>query len=109
MCAAHAVGDKGAVGQKDNWSVALVDIPSPDRVLLLTERPGFSDNHVLNTAYSNVTFPKREMLSEQKDLNPGGKFNFLFADGHVEALLIEDTIGSGSVDAPQGMWLINGD
>jgi prepilin-type N-terminal cleavage/methylation domain-containing protein/prepilin-type processing-associated H-X9-DG protein len=33
-----------------------------------------------------------------------GRFNYLFNDGHVEALKIEQTIGSGTLTVPQGMW-----
>ncbi len=33
-------------------------------------------------------------------------FNYVFNDGHVEALQIRDTIGSGTLTAPQGMWSI---
>ena len=32
------------------------------------------------------------------------RFNYLFHDGHVEPLKIEETIGSGTTDAPKGMW-----
>jgi prepilin-type N-terminal cleavage/methylation domain-containing protein/prepilin-type processing-associated H-X9-DG protein len=34
------------------------------------------------------------------------RFNYLFHDGHVEALKIEQTIGSGTVTAPKGMWTL---
>jgi prepilin-type N-terminal cleavage/methylation domain-containing protein/prepilin-type processing-associated H-X9-DG protein len=32
------------------------------------------------------------------------RFNYAFNDGHVEALKIEDTIGTGTLTAPKGMW-----
>jgi prepilin-type N-terminal cleavage/methylation domain-containing protein/prepilin-type processing-associated H-X9-DG protein len=32
------------------------------------------------------------------------RFNYVFNDGHVQALKIEQTIGSGTVAAPKGMW-----
>jgi prepilin-type N-terminal cleavage/methylation domain-containing protein/prepilin-type processing-associated H-X9-DG protein len=32
------------------------------------------------------------------------RFNYAFNDGHVEALKIEQTIGSGTLTAPKGMW-----
>jgi prepilin-type N-terminal cleavage/methylation domain-containing protein/prepilin-type processing-associated H-X9-DG protein len=34
----------------------------------------------------------------------GGRFNYLFHDGHVEMLKIGDTIGSGTLANPNGMW-----
>ena len=33
-----------------------------------------------------------------------GRFNYLFNDGHVETLRMEQTIGSGTLTAPKGMW-----
>jgi len=32
------------------------------------------------------------------------RFNYLFHDGHVQALKTTDTIGSGTLIAPKGMW-----
>ena len=38
------------------------------------------------------------------------RFNYLFYDGHVQALAIEDTIGTGTLASPAGMWtVIKGD
>jgi prepilin-type N-terminal cleavage/methylation domain-containing protein/prepilin-type processing-associated H-X9-DG protein len=33
-----------------------------------------------------------------------GRFNYVFNDGHVETLKMEQTIGSGTMTAPRGMW-----
>jgi prepilin-type N-terminal cleavage/methylation domain-containing protein/prepilin-type processing-associated H-X9-DG protein len=35
-----------------------------------------------------------------------GRFNYVFNDGHVETLKIEQTIGSGTKAVPKGMWTI---
>ena len=32
------------------------------------------------------------------------RFNYVFCDGHAQTLRIEDTIGSGTLTAPRGMW-----
>lgn len=32
------------------------------------------------------------------------RFNYAFNDGHVEALRIEQTVGTGTLTAPKGMW-----
>jgi prepilin-type processing-associated H-X9-DG protein len=32
------------------------------------------------------------------------RFNYVFNDNHVEALRIEQTIGSGTITLPKGMW-----
>jgi prepilin-type N-terminal cleavage/methylation domain-containing protein/prepilin-type processing-associated H-X9-DG protein len=34
------------------------------------------------------------------------RFNYLFHDGHVEALKVEQTVGTGTLTAPKGMWTI---
>ena len=44
-----------------------------------------------------------------EDLNPGGKFNFVFTDGHVEQLTREESAGTGTIQKPKGMWTIVGD
>jgi len=38
------------------------------------------------------------------------RFNYVFNDGHVESLKIEQTIGTGTLTAPKGMWtMVPGD
>lgn len=32
------------------------------------------------------------------------RFNYVFCDGHVQTLPIQETIGSGTLTAPKGMW-----
>lgn len=34
----------------------------------------------------------------------GNRFNYLFIDNHIEALKIEQTVGTGTTNAPRGMW-----
>jgi prepilin-type N-terminal cleavage/methylation domain-containing protein/prepilin-type processing-associated H-X9-DG protein len=36
----------------------------------------------------------------------GGRFNYAFHDGHVAALKIEQTVGTGTISAPNGMWTV---
>jgi prepilin-type processing-associated H-X9-DG protein len=36
----------------------------------------------------------------------GHRFNYLFHDGHVEILKIEQTVGTGTKTAPKGMWTV---
>lgn len=36
----------------------------------------------------------------------GQRFNYLFHDGHVQSLKTTDTIGTGSLSAPKGMWTV---
>ena len=34
------------------------------------------------------------------------RFNYVFNDGHVDTLRIEQTIGSGTLTVPKGMWTV---
>jgi prepilin-type N-terminal cleavage/methylation domain-containing protein/prepilin-type processing-associated H-X9-DG protein len=36
----------------------------------------------------------------------GGRFNYLFCDGHVQALTIQQTVGTGTLASPAGMWTV---
>ena len=35
-----------------------------------------------------------------------GRFNYLFFDNHVQALKLQDTVGSGTLANPLGMWTV---
>ena len=37
----------------------------------------------------------------------GSRFNYLFCDGHIQTLSIEQTIGSGTLANPAGMWVVH--
>ncbi len=36
----------------------------------------------------------------------GGRFNYLFHDNHVQQLKIEQTVGTGKLSDPRGMWTV---
>lgn len=100
-----------SVGRIDTPTVALASIPEPSKTILLTER-------ILNTsvAYSasaaDVDVRRvgdqqaRDYRGAAFELNPGGRFNYLFVDNHIELLRPEETIGTGSLSAARGMWTI---
>jgi prepilin-type N-terminal cleavage/methylation domain-containing protein/prepilin-type processing-associated H-X9-DG protein len=81
------------------------NVPDPARTLLITERPGYNDNTVGRTGYGGVNNPA-EQIAMQPDLNGDGRFQYLFADGHIESLRPIQTIGSGSMKQPKGMWTV---
>jgi prepilin-type N-terminal cleavage/methylation domain-containing protein/prepilin-type processing-associated H-X9-DG protein len=37
----------------------------------------------------------------------GNHFNYLFFDGHVSTLTMQQTVGSGTTNDPKGMWALN--
>ena len=56
--------------------------------------------------------PQRKMRPAASGVNQGAllykaqnnRFNYLFCDGHVETLAIEQTVGTGTLANPAGMW-----
>lgn len=52
-----------------------------------------------NAASGNGVNQGKALYSMHKN-----RFNYLFCDGHVEALKIEQTVGTGTLAAPRGMW-----
>jgi prepilin-type processing-associated H-X9-DG protein len=62
-----------------------------------------------NAANAHVDHPlagANGQYPEGVSLDPphAGRWNYLFVDGHVDTLLPFDTIGSGTLSAPRGMW-----
>jgi len=57
-----------------------------------------------------VHFSTDQLLPSEAQRTPHGKrWNYLFVDGHVESLLLEDTVrrdagGTAEFDKPHGMW-----
>ncbi len=93
-------------GNTPIYSARLGSIPDPARTILVTEKAGYDNNYVSRTGFSGV-FNVSQQVAMQPVLNRGGKFHYLFADGHIELLDPAETIGSGSVSAPKGMWTID--
>ncbi len=79
------------------------NITDPTGVLLLVER--ISDTNVVFGDSASVTDNPDQQLANGADMY-GGKFNYLYLDGHVEFVEPESTIGNGSMGAPGGAWTI---
>ncbi len=119
---ASAIGN--ALKSGSPWIGPLSKLAAPSKTILLGERfggngtvggPGWSDIHIsqldteLNRA-DNDNGPS-DQPKAGVEVN-GGKFNFLFADGHVQAFKLEDTVSFpgefGSLANPKGMWIARG-
>lgn len=88
-------------------SARQVVISRPSQTILLVENPGIKDNTVGRTGISGINSALGQMAN-QPDLNGrAGEFHYLFADGHVELLEVEKTIGKGSLTLPNGMWTLD--
>ena len=75
------------VNGASGWgSLFQTDLSAPVNSATLTAS-GYSEGTLLYKAHSN-------------------RFNYVFHDNHVESLKIEQTIGSGTLAAPKGMWTV---
>jgi hypothetical protein len=52
----------------------------------------------------DATDPDNEGMIVYK--SHGMKFNYLFHDNHVQSLTIQQTVGTGTTNAPKGMWTL---
>lgn len=67
-----------------------------DSFLCTEDRALISPNKMLNSPNRSPQGPKH--------FGEGGGYNFLFADGSVRSYRVEETIGTGTMDEPKGMW-----
>jgi prepilin-type N-terminal cleavage/methylation domain-containing protein/prepilin-type processing-associated H-X9-DG protein len=98
----------GGPGKKNADSLTLNQIPGPSRVIVLAERPNSANSTVAGWSFADIANPGQCIanMTGQQELNPGGKFNFGFVDGHVETLTLEQSYGTGSLTAPKGYWTV---
>lgn len=115
----YAMANRGdttdMIGRRGGFSERFSKIPVPSKTIFLTERPNSRPTSTdPSTAYSSsnsdINNPQTQQIANQSDLNGGGKFNYLFADMSVRLLDPRDTVGTGTLDAPKGMWtVVDGD
>src|SRR5208282_5751837 len=81
----------GPVCSIASWSSLFqIDPNAPtDPATLASSTSSFSEGALLYKAHNN-------------------RFDYAFHDGHVESLKYEDTIGSGTLLNPAGMWTAKG-
>jgi prepilin-type N-terminal cleavage/methylation domain-containing protein/prepilin-type processing-associated H-X9-DG protein len=85
----------------------LSKIDHPGKVGMLGERPWQSNNRAGFKSCSELSIGALKKNPDTgKDLNPGGKFNFAFVDGHVETLTVEQSVGRRTVNNPGGLWTL---
>lgn len=73
-----------------NW-VLYQRIEHPSLLILLTERP-FTAGRIGRASFAENS-PGLQIAgtAAKPPINPGGRYNYLFADGHVETLALEQT------------------
>ena len=87
------------------------DFPSPSDTILLVENPE-RRNYITNNSGAFIASPNDQARDVDgtstiiRDPMHSEGWNYLFVDGHVKWLRPQATIGTGSLDNPQGMWSI---
>lgn len=95
--------------------VRLAAVSAPSRTIIVTEfssalaKGDSSDSVVGSPACSVIDSPARQLAAGngKPDGLHAGRMSYLFVDGHVEILQPSETVGTGSLDNPKGMWTIN--
>jgi prepilin-type N-terminal cleavage/methylation domain-containing protein/prepilin-type processing-associated H-X9-DG protein len=102
-----AKGYKTQVVKDPSGTILLVEEPNIQNVVgniwpcICLGPKGGGDLYQIDPAPSAKNFGNNEYgLHSQR-------FNYLFHDNHVSALKIEQTVGTGTVPAPKGMWTVN--
>lgn len=94
-------------------AVRAVQVASPARTLSVVELSSVaalgdgSDNKVWSSANSVIYYPSTQLAKKLGPNLHGGRFNYLFLDGHCETLLPQDTVGTGTLANPKGMWTLD--
>ncbi len=103
-------GYKDTVVRDPSGTILLVEQPEggnicgndwPSFCMGPTGRP--QGGYPEQTPYQVVVGEKQKWSASTYGLH-GGRFNYLFHDGHVAIYRITDTVGSGTTNAPKGMW-----
>ena len=91
-----------------NKSVKVSGIRNASSVLMFVERPN-QNNYSFENSYQGCGSPNSQ-------ISPSGGgylapyhsrgWNYLFTDGHAAHLLPAETIGTGTMDSPKGMWTV---
>ncbi len=103
-------GYKTSVVRDVSGTILLVELPNGNNVAG-NDWPSFCAGPG-PTVNNGLTAECFQTVDKANTMNYGavtyglhsGRFNYLFHDGHVEILRIGDTIGSGTLAAPKGMW-----
>jgi prepilin-type processing-associated H-X9-DG protein len=94
------------------WSLATTDLIVPHQTIAITERPGLGfAGGGWNRIVINITW-QDGIVMEGFGLNPlinkryhNNGYMYLMADGHVENLTPEETMGpNGTMGSPKGLW-----
>jgi prepilin-type N-terminal cleavage/methylation domain-containing protein/prepilin-type processing-associated H-X9-DG protein len=123
ICPWDAPGYKGAIVLDPAGTILLAEQPEGGNIAG-NACPSFCAGPEGPASSSAVTLPEGT-VAVSNDQNPyqivtggtaaygsmayglhGHEFNYLFHDGHVQSLRVEQTIGTGTLTNPKGMWTL---
>jgi prepilin-type N-terminal cleavage/methylation domain-containing protein/prepilin-type processing-associated H-X9-DG protein len=114
--------DGGTTADWDAPSYKTSVVQAPAGTIMLAEEP--CGNNVAGNVWPCICIGPTStqgqgngelyQISQSDPLNQGlalyklhnRRFNYLFHDNHVETLRIEQTVGTGTTNAPKGMWTL---
>jgi prepilin-type N-terminal cleavage/methylation domain-containing protein len=80
-------------------------VPRPSDTLMLVERP--DQSNLQGGPNYTVTDSPTQGGTNAPPSSHKDRFSWLFVDTHVQSLKGRDTIGTGTMDAPKGMWTLD--
>ena len=106
-----ARGYKDSVAQDPSGTIFLVEQPEGGNICgndwpsfcMGPTGPAEAGAYPEQTPYQVVTGEKQQWGATTYGLH-GQRFNYLFHDGHVGIYRMKETVGSGTLTAPKGMW-----
>lgn len=109
-------GYKTSVLQDSAGTILLAELPNGEN-MAGNDWPSFCAGPVYSTAnFSGLTPDCFQLGSSEYNYGSvsyglhAGRFNYLFHDNHVSTLKVTDTVGTGTTNAPRGMWtMLSGD
>jgi len=107
----NARGYKTAVVQDPSGTILLVEEPNWQNVVgnvwpSISIAPTFSGQNSADLYQIDPTASDSHNYGYSDYGLHTKRFNYLFHDGHVQALRIEQTVGTGTTNAPKGMWTV---
>ena len=113
----EAKGYKTSVVTDPSGTILLVEEPTGQQTVgnewtCVSNGPQITDGGANGDLYQIDTAAMPQSPIAPQGLNQGAalyklhrnRFNYLFHDNHMETLAIEQTVGTGTLKAPRGMW-----
>lgn len=115
----NALGYKSTVVRDAAGTILLVEQPTGQQIAgnewtAMCNGPQTTQSGANGDLYQTTTQIETQPPNASQGISQGmllykahrSRFNYLFHDNHVEGLKMEQTVGSGTIKAPKGMWTV---